>query len=246
VGPPDFRTLITTYESSVCGKMMDIFEFCSKAFFHEGRRNKLIDVSGKSRLHSIHSSFTEMSESFTEMSEIKMSVNPYETPSDVSQQLPTTPRADGKFLIVRSEDVFPLYCVKTAFPISQQDLQRRRLTWCSPWVLLVALLSGPLLILVYLLVRKNCVLQVGLSSELQRSYRKWRIITILAVVLLFLALPVAAVTDSPVVIGAIVVSFFIALFSLFIGNSPIAVCKFHRGEFWISGCSPEFLKLVDR
>jgi hypothetical protein len=43
--------------------------------------------------------------------------------------------------------------VKTNQPVSEDDLVCRDLRWCSPWILLLILLSGLLLILVYFLAR---------------------------------------------------------------------------------------------
>ena len=36
----------------------------------------------------------------------------------------------------------------------------------------------------------------------------------------------------------------IALIAIFVGNSPLRVTNFRQGEFWIKGCSPEFLKQI--
>ncbi len=65
----------------------------------------------------------------------------------------SVPRVDGNCLVVASRTVLPPVCVKTNQPVSEDDLVCRDLRWCSPWILLLILLSGLLLILVYFLAR---------------------------------------------------------------------------------------------
>ena len=174
-----------------------------------------------------------------------MQMNPYEVTSKSSDLVaPSTPRTDGKYLVVQSGDTLPNFCVRTATEVEQHTLQRKKLTWCSPLLILVGLLSGPLLILGYLLFRKHCVLHIGLAAEIRAKYRKWRRVKVALVVVLFLALPLVASADNSAVSAIFLIAFFVAFISLFIGNSPIAVRKYRKGEFWISGCSPEFLRLV--
>lgn len=172
-----------------------------------------------------------------------MDENPYQAPATVSDAVQSEGevRADGKYLVVRTGTVLPLYCVKTNQPVGEQELRRRRLTWCSPFVGLLILLSGLLLILVYFLLRKNCVITYALAPEVRRKHRNRRLAKIAAVVMLFFAVPIAAGSDSTPVILVVTLLFFAAVVSLFVGNSPLVVSKYQQGEFWIAGCSQDFL-----
>ena len=65
-----------------------------------------------------------------------------------------------------------------------------------------------------------------------------------AAVVLFCAIPVAAAADSDAAIAIVLILFLIAIIVLLIGNSPLRIVKHRRGEFWIKGCSWEFLNSV--
>jgi hypothetical protein len=188
-----------------------------------------------------------------------MSDNPYQSPtvveSVVSAAQPAaaskphiegkrTPRVDGKYLIVSSEDGLPRFCVRTNGAVSVLDMRTKEFTWCSPLVSLLILVSGPLLILVYYVARKRCYLNFGLSEQMQRRYRNRFIAKIATVCVLFVALPMtAAVGDG---VGMIVLLLFLAaVVSLFFGNSPLAITKHSNGEFWMAGCCPGILNRIE-
>ncbi len=172
-----------------------------------------------------------------------MGNNPYQTTTtDASASLSAMNTwVDGKYLVVTSGAVLPPLCVKTNTPIQPDDLQHRRLRWCPPIVGLLILLSGLLLILVYFIASKRCTITFGVSPDMLRKYRNRRIFKIIAVIILFFAVLFSAETDNTAVIIVVLALFLIAVISLFIGNSPLAIAKHHRGRFWISGCSKEFL-----
>jgi len=172
-----------------------------------------------------------------------MDENPYQAPTmKASASLSTANvRVDGKSLVVTSGAVLPPFCVKTNTAVQQPDVQQRRLSWCPPIVGLLILLSGLLLILVYFIARKQCMITFGLSPAIRKKYRNRRIFKIIAVIVLFFALPFTAAIDSTAVIVTVFILFLVAVISLFIGNSPLAITKHRKGEFWISGCSKEFL-----
>ena len=175
-----------------------------------------------------------------------MDDNPYQSPTvDRSAALSTANvRVDGKYLVVASGAVLPPLCVKTNAPVQQQDIRQRRLSWCPPIVGLLILLSGLLLILVYFIARKHCTITFGLSPAVRQKYRNRRILKIVAVVVLFFVLALTAAIDSAAVILTVFILFLVSVISLFIGNAPLAIAKHRKGEFWISGCSKEFLAAV--
>lgn len=172
-----------------------------------------------------------------------MDFNPYQSPT--TECAPALGdgsfRVEGKLLVVRSGAVLPPICVKTNQPVSPHDVVSRRLTWCSPLVALLILLSGLLLILVYFLVRRHCTLTFGLLPAVRRKYRNRRLVKSIAAIALFFALPVTAAMDSTAVTIVVLVLFLVSIVSLFIGNSPLSVTNYRKGEFWIAGCSKDFL-----
>ena len=150
-------------------------------------------------------------------------------------------RVDGRQLVVRSGVVLPKMCVKTNEPVTEPDFQRRCLSWCPPIVGLLILLSGLLLIFVYFIARKKCVITFGASPAVRWKYRRRRIVRSVAAVALFFAIPFVAGIDSTPITCIVVVLFLVAVVSLFVGNAPLTITKHHKGEFWISGCSRDFL-----
>ena len=173
-----------------------------------------------------------------------MNLNPYQSPATI----PDGPcqagglRVEGKLLVVQSGAVLPPVCVKTNQPVSEYDLVTRRFTWCSPLVALLALVSGPLLILVYFVARRKCTLTFGILPTINGRYRTFRIVKIVAVFVLFLALfLVAPIRDSTPLVMVILVLFLISVVSLCFGNSPLTVTKYRAGEYWVAGCSRDFL-----
>lgn len=177
-----------------------------------------------------------------------MTQNPYQAPLADLETIPVEASdvwVDGKHLVVRSGAVLPEICPKTNQPVFQQDIVRRQLTWCSPFVLLLALLGGALpLIIVYFVIRKQCDITYGLAPEVRRRTRNRRIVTVLVAVVLFCSLPFAAAIDSTPLIIVVVVLFFVAVISLFVGNSPLTIKKHCKGDFWIAGCSSDFLARI--
>ena len=178
-----------------------------------------------------------------------MNANPYQSPATASAAAELAAdaalRVEGKQLVVRSGAVLPPVCVKTNEPIAREDYLQKRFTWCSPAIGLLILISGFLLVLVYFIARKKCSLTFGLTPAVRRKYRNRKIIKIVAAIVLFFALPVAAGADSGLLLLIVFLLFLTAVFSLFFGNSPLAVTKQRNGEFWISGCSKEFLARLE-
>jgi hypothetical protein len=164
-------------------------------------------------------------------------------PSPISPFAAPTPRVQGKLLIIRDGDVLPRYCVKTNQPVTVVEMRTKEFTWCSPLVGLLMLISGPLLILVYFLARKRFYLTFGLSDELRQRYRYIYLAKVIAAVALFFTMPLSAAAGN--VVPVIVLILFIgAVVSLFLGNSPLAATNYRNGEFWITGCSKNFLATV--
>lgn len=177
-----------------------------------------------------------------------MTENPYQSPTIVDSRgvlgdVRPTPRVDGKWLIIRSDDELPRFCVKTNEAVSVLDMRTKEFTWCSPLVALLILVSGPLLIIVYYLLRKRCYLTFGLSERLQRRYRRIFIAKVVAACGLFMAVPMIGATGDQLSI-VVLLLFLAAVASLFFGNSPLALSKHRDKEFWVAGCCKDFLDRI--
>ena len=169
-----------------------------------------------------------------------MEVNPYESPRILAEPTrrhvvaqrftATTPRVDGKWLVVRSGDELPRLCVKTGQPVSVLEVTTKEFTWCSP--------------LLGLLLRQRCYVTFGLSERLRRRYRNRFIFKAASACVLFMAVPMTAGSVGNA--GMVVLILFIAaVASLFFGNSPLAVTNCRGDEFWMAGCSQEFLHSIE-
>lgn len=178
-----------------------------------------------------------------------MSGNPFEAP--LSDLNPETDReashlgeawVDGKQLVVRSNTVLPPFCVKTNEPIPESDRIKKTLSWLPPAYAVVLLIGGPLILLiVYLLVRKQCVLTYGVTPAIRRKRRNRILLNCVISLLLFLAIPLTAPLKSPVPMVTSLLAFLASIIVLLLTGSLLRITKHRKGEFWISGCSTEFL-----
>ena len=169
--------------------------------------------------------------------------------TEVKESNPNTTnkiRVEDKYLVVGAAALLPAYCVKTNVPIHKEDFQQKNLVWLRPVLSLILLLSGIGLIFIRMF-RKNCLIEFGLSPAVQKRYRNRRKFKVLTTAFLLIAILVAAlIFESPEVwIGAMTL-FAVSFVSLFFGNSPLSIAKYRKGEYWIAGCSEEFLARVDK
>jgi hypothetical protein len=180
--------------------------------------------------------------------------NPFQTPetgfvATLAPPLAGLPRVDGNCLVVASGTVLPPFCVKTNRPVSEGDLVRKQFDWCPPWVAILIIVNLLILIVVYFLVRKRCLLTFGLDPRVRKGYRRRMLLKIAAAILLFLAIPVVSALEangSPIATIIVLVLFLVAVVSIFIGNSPLSVAKHQKGMFWIKGFSKDFLQRFDQ
>jgi hypothetical protein len=179
-----------------------------------------------------------------------MNMDPCQSPATSSavtrdQGSGNLPMADGKCLVVASKTVLPPICIRTNQPVSEGDMVCRQFHWCPPWVGLLIVLSGLLLIFVYFIVRKECSLTFGLDPRLRKKYQRRVLLKVVAAIALFFAMPFSVAIDVTVLPIIALVLFLVAIVSLFVGNSPLSVAKYRNGMFWIKGFSDEFLTNVD-
>lgn len=152
---------------------------------------------------------------------------------------------EGNELVVRDGAVLPAVCVKTNQPVPTDDLAKEEFTWCTPWIGLLFVISGPLLILLYFLIRKRFALTYGLHPDYRKQRRKRTMIKSLVAVVLFLTMPFLAAIDNMVLIAIAVIALIVAVITIFVGNSPLSVTKHSEGRFWVKGFSPEFLARLE-
>ena len=177
-----------------------------------------------------------------------MSDNPYQSPltdsADRGSSTNQSPTVDGDALVVYSQTVLPPICVRTNQPVSEKDMIRGRYTWCPPWVVVFVFLGGLPLILVYFLARKHCILTYGLHPSQRKRYRKRMLIKIALAIVLFLMIPILSATNSVPVIVVAVLLFLAAIVSMFVGNSPLRVVRYRGKQFWIKGCSEDYMARI--
>lgn len=175
-----------------------------------------------------------------------MQDNPYAAPTAAPTPIgkrTSDYRVDGKKLVVRDRTVLPLFCIKTAEPITEEDCKTRQIYYCHPLAAIAIIIGGPLLyVLVYLALRRRCEVTYGVVPEVRRAWRKRLLLKLLALVTFTVAIPVLAVAvDSPPAAMVSAILALAALISLFFGNINLTIHKYLNSEFWMAGCSEEFL-----
>jgi hypothetical protein len=179
-----------------------------------------------------------------------MSDNPYQTPAAPVAMFPAyaagSPTSalwvDGKHLVVPSGAILPPLCVKSGQPVNEGNSSRKRYIWYPSWLLLLLFVGGlPLVLILYLVTRKECLLTFALHPDVRKRYRNRLIVKALVAMALFGAMVFFAQSDAFVVLIAL---FLISLLVLAADNSPLRVAKHRDGMFWIRGCSKEFLASI--
>lgn len=132
-----------------------------------------------------------------------MSSNPYQSPVEsslapASQTLtPGGVRVDGKKLVVRTGVVLPRVCIKTNVPVGEEEMERKSLTWCPRWVLLLIIPGLPFLLIGYLLTKKQCDVTFGMAANVRKEYFKWRTIKGTAAIITLLGMFASAFLEYP-------------------------------------------------
>lgn len=192
-----------------------------------------------------------------------MVTNPYESPqtdcSAPENWQDSALRVEGKHLVIPTGAVLPPVCVKTNRPVSEADMVRVTLYWCSAWVAVLAL-GGPLVIPALFLWGKHFTVTCGMIPSVRRLYRIGSICKTAAAIGCFVTLlltgavfvgmfvfyPSAVLDIGPAVIGkgamfVLAVGSGSGLVSLLVGNWPLSLAKYRQGMFWVSGCCEEYL-----
>ncbi len=147
----------------------------------------------------------------------------------------------GRRLVTRSETPFPDRCVKCNAPANGFRL-KRILYWAHPAYLLLLLCNILILLIVYLIVRKKAVLNIGLCEQHQTRRKTGLIVgwtgTLVGIVLLIGA---AVIESGWMALTGVAV----LLFSWIYGGvraSTVAITKMNKENVvWVRGVHPDFL-----
>lgn len=182
-----------------------------------------------------------------------MSSNPYQAPqSDAPGELrPGTEESlaavKGKFLVVPSGAVLPLRCVRTNLPVTEADMVRKTFYWCSPIWMLAFPFLGILVVLIYFVARKKCVVTYGLHPSERDKFRTkilFKTLGVLGMIAAAISMMVLAPPNGPyLVLGLILI--LVAICAGLLGNQILSIEDHRKGLFRFKGCSPTFLQADD-
>jgi hypothetical protein len=214
--------------------------------------------------------FSQQSCDESQHSKLSMSeTNPYAPPatSEVLFPHPRWFRRDGKFVVVRTGAVLPARCVKTNEEIGEREVSKeRQFTWVPLWARFSAFLAmtSPLLVVFFINSHSSTAFytigvpgiliagflpvafqkRMKVTYALHRRERRWR-------------LAVQGVAVAGGVGGWLFLKTYdtdsLAGFFALIGGGllagvfhhPLRTARHRDGEFWLKGCSPEFLDSLD-
>ena len=149
---------------------------------------------------------------------------------------------DGPFLVVQSGTALPNHCLVTNTPLPDQTAQRLTFNWCSPFIWFLFLIAWPLILLAYLVFRRQCHLWCFIKPQVRQRIFKRNLIKLLAITV-SLAVTIGGfafgmVTGGMVGLGLL----FISVIALLVPSSPLGVSKYRDGFFWIYGVHPDVLR----
>jgi hypothetical protein len=151
---------------------------------------------------------------------------------------------DGKLLVVPHLTRLPPICVRTAQPVTDDDMVRQIFYW-APTAAAVLILCGLPGWIAYAYMRKRCTITYAMHRSVRNRYRIRFVDKLLVMFALLVSIPfIGTYVDSPLAVVAVVIAFFVSLVVLVLGNRPISVKNHMNGKFWFKGCSPEYLAAV--
>ncbi len=157
-------------------------------------------------------------------------------------------RSDGKRIILPVDNpVLPRRCLKTNQPITDSDVKRRKLFWCSPWVALSLFLSIFVFLIIYLIVRKTVVLDVPLSREGRGIVRKHALIawSTAIVGIVCIALAIGGTDIFVLMLPGVILVLVGAIYGA-IKATAVRVVKRTKHEVWLKGACPAYLAELPR
>ena len=172
--------------------------------------------------------------------------NPYAAPESVSGSVPSgypTDRfyVDGKHIMCGTPVALPAICVITG---ETEDivLIRKTVTWVPKWIYITLLAGVLILLIVYLLLRKECKTSYYLSRRL-RNRKRWMIfagfVGFFGGIALMIAGADSQVPEILVPLGLF--SLIGSLVLLILGQPPIKAVRHENGvKFWLKGFRQPF------
>lgn len=195
--------------------------------------------------------------------------------SEVAQVCPAHGfRRDGEFIVVRTGAVLPKRCIQTNEPIGQGDWSKEDKLHGSPrwaglcislpcvtplllqnWlpsifkdyfaVVIVAMMIGS--VAIASIFHKTCFITYGLKGSVQRKQRRTRLIFVGLLGLAGVALMLCAFLGHFIWVFIVLLGMVIVISLSAVRLSRfIRVIRYRDGEFWLKGCSPEFLDSLDK
>jgi hypothetical protein len=195
--------------------------------------------------------------------------NPYAPPAamDPSWPDPRWFRRDGKFVVVRTGAILPGRCIRTNQVLGESDgLIERQLVWTPKWAqcmpaALILMVTLPLFVnsttgmLTISVIGVLGIVVAGLLSIANQKRvnvryglgwrkRRWRLLA---------QGVIAALCVGGWILCEILKTNTLVTIPLLIGGGtllgvlyhPLRVARYRDGEFWLKGCSPEFLDSLD-
>jgi hypothetical protein len=160
----------------------------------------------------------------------------------------TIARSDGKRIIVPTTNpVLPLRCIKTNQPVAPDEVKKKTLYWCPPWVFIFILLNLLVVLIIYLIVRKKVVVMIPLSREGRRRVRTHVFIST-GIVLAGVAMIIVAIANLDL-IALLFLGIPMVVGGLIYGNikgTLLRVTKYNSVETMLAGASREFLASLPR
>jgi hypothetical protein len=165
-------------------------------------------------------------------------INPYTSPAP----LPTDQfYVDGNLIMCGTPVVLPAICVVTG---ETEDLVliNKTVEWVPKWIYFTLLVGLLILLIVYLIVRKQCKVSYYMSRRL-RNRKRWMVFSgFLCWGFLVMSLIAAGNYDLPEVFVPLGLIAFITSLVLFVlAQQPITAARQENGvRFWLKGFKPAF------
>lgn len=176
--------------------------------------------------------------------------NPYAVPESASGLNPYVSAApmpadqfyvDGDLIMCGTPVELPAICVVTG---ETEDLVliQKTVAWAPKWIYLTLLAGLLILLIVYLIIRKQCKVRYYMSRRL-RDRNRWMVFSgFLCWGLLFLSMFAADNYDLPEVFVPLGLILFVTSLVLFLlAQLPVTVARQEKGvRFWLKGFKPAF------
>ena len=177
--------------------------------------------------------------------------NPYAVPESVSGFAPPVAVAglppdrfyvDGNLIMCGKSVVLPPICIITG-ETEDVVLIKKTVTWVSKWIYITLLAGVLILLIVYLILRKECKTSYYLSWRL-RNRQRWMTFGAFVGFFVGFGLIITGVVNSQVpeiLVPLGLISLIASLVLLFLGKPPLKAVRQENGvKFWLKGFKQPF------